>query len=232
MRRWRADRLADVSLHRAAHPAHWHQALPPFGDGCCRRQPTASSSAIEVQLEQACLLKDSTDGTQKGGLKLLIEARRTPVSQEHRISRSLAGWRPASRAWTGWASTSPRETFWWAAHLAWQWRGPKYKEMQRRRRGTDRAPLSMRSESCADRWHATPLTRAPALGPRSARSLSWPTTAELWLRVAPAVGLQVPSARQEAPPCGDLSCLVFARALLRLVSECISRAGLASFSAY
>ena len=69
---------------RRGAACHWQQALPPFGDGCCRRPPTASSRALELHLEQACLLKDSTGGTQQVGVKLLPEARRPPVSQEHR----------------------------------------------------------------------------------------------------------------------------------------------------
>ena len=86
----------------------WQQALPPFGDGCCRRRPASSSRALEVQLEQACLLKDSTGGTQQVGVKLLLEARRRPVSEEHRSTRTWAGWRPAKRAWTGRPSPSPQ----------------------------------------------------------------------------------------------------------------------------
>ena len=69
---------------RRGAACHWQQALPAFGDGCCRRRPASSSRALEVQLKQACLLKDSTGGTQQVGLKLLLKARRRPVSEEHR----------------------------------------------------------------------------------------------------------------------------------------------------
>ena len=107
---------------------------------------------------------------------------------------SLAGWRPANRAWTGWASTSPRETFWWAAHLAWQRRGPKYKEMQRRRRGTDRAPLSMRSESCADRSVACDAAYESSGFGTSKRALPELADDRGALAQGCPVGLQVPSA--------------------------------------
>ena len=75
-------------MRRRRAACHWQQALPPFGDGCCRRRPTSSSRALELQLKQACLLEDSTGGTHEVGMELLLKARRPPVSQEHR-SRGL-----------------------------------------------------------------------------------------------------------------------------------------------
>ena len=63
-----------------------------------------------MQLEQACLLKDSAGGTDDVGLKLPLEARHTPESRWHEAARLLRSFRAGTRQSTAKPSSRSRET--------------------------------------------------------------------------------------------------------------------------